>query len=156
MLAISKVLKNEQETQHLGGCLAQVIDAPLVLSFRGDLGAGKSTLVRAMLRALGVTGSIKSPTFSLVESYLRPNNQWLHHFDLYRIEDDTELDLIGFRDYFSSSTVCCIEWPERAGSQLPAIDVDFSLTLQTSGRLLEILAYSESGHAVVTHLTTAR
>ena len=139
------VLANEEQTQQFAKRLAPAIQIPLNLSCRGDLGTGKSTLVRALLRELGVTGPIKSPTFSLVESYPLSGGLWAHHFDLYRIDDESELDVIGFRDYFTFNALCCIEWPERAGGRLPPMDVDFYLRHQGSGRLLEISFMSPSG-----------
>jgi tRNA threonylcarbamoyladenosine biosynthesis protein TsaE len=147
------ILANEEQTQQFAQGLASAIQFPLNLSFRGDLGAGKSTLVRALLRALGVTGPIKSPTFSLVESYPLTSGHWAHHFDLYRIDEESELDLIGFRDYFSFNTLCCIEWPERAGGRLPVMDVDFLLQHEGSGRLLEISFLSQSGLKLKSDLT---
>ena len=145
-------LADEEQTQRFAARLAAVIHLPLTLTFRGDLGAGKTTLVRALLRALGVQGAIKSPTFSLVESYSLATDQWAHHFDLYRIEQESELELIGFRDYFAPNSLCCIEWPERAGKQLEAIDVDFSLHVLGAGRGLDISAHSSSGQALMAML----
>lgn len=110
--------------------LASHVTAPFVMTLSGEIGAGKTTLVRAMLRALGVQVAIKSPTFSLIESYDLADFQF-HHFDLYRISDASELDLIGFRDYFTANAICCIEWPERI--HLPAEQIDLALLLKISG-----------------------
>jgi len=147
------VLANEEHTQQFAAQLARAIHVPLNLSFRGDLGAGKSTLIRALLRALGVIGPIKSPTFSLVESYPLSDTKWAHHFDLYRIDDESELDLMGFREYFSFNALCCIEWPERAGARLPVMDADFFLQHQSNGRLLEISFLSQTGLKLQPYLT---
>jgi tRNA threonylcarbamoyladenosine biosynthesis protein TsaE len=126
-----------------------------VLSFQGDLGAGKTTLIRAMLRALGVTGSIKSPTFSWVESY-DFSAYTIHHFDLYRLTDTANLNTFGFRDYFSSDAICCIEWAERAPSLKSYLDVVFSIEMkgesQGEGRLLSVTALRPPGEIVVDHL----
>lgn len=148
-------LLNEDETRLMGSRMAQCIVFPAVFTFRGSLGAGKTTLIRAFLSALGITGPIKSPTFSLVESYQLPEkNKEVHHFDLYRIEDETELEFIGFRDYFSAHTMCCIEWPERALNTLLACDVDFSLaTLTHDSRVLKITAMSPIGESFLSCLS---
>lgn len=149
-------LPTEDATEQVARRLAAALVSPIVLAFRGDLGAGKTTLVRAMLRALRVTGAIKSPTFSLVESYPLPDQRArVHHFDLYRIEDEAELEYIGFRDYFSTQAICCIEWPERAISMLPFIDVDFSLILKGEGRLLQVSALSPAGATLLSCLIEA-
>jgi tRNA threonylcarbamoyladenosine biosynthesis protein TsaE len=117
----------------------------LIVTFSGEIGAGKTTLVRAFLRALGVDSAIKSPTFSLVESYSINPSLFIHHFDLYRIVAEEELDLIGFRDYFVENAVCCIEWPERAPDYLSTIDIAFSLDIKKMGRILHARANSQKG-----------
>ena len=137
-------IASEQMAARMAACLV----SPLVLTFSGEIGAGKTTFIRAMLRCLGVNSSIKSPTFSLVESYQSAHLQ-IHHFDLYRIHDETELDYIGFRDYFTDNAICCIEWPERAVSYHGFVDVGFTLGLKGAGRKMEIHAFSSAGSAVL-------
>jgi len=140
----------------MGTRIAKCLKAPTTLTFRGDLGAGKTTLIRAILRSLGITGPIKSPTFSIVESYFIPEKSVaLHHFDLYRIEDEAELEWIGFRDYFSGDTLCCIEWPERALNTLCVYDVDFSFTsLNEAHRVLKVTAMSALGESLLSCLSS--
>jgi tRNA threonylcarbamoyladenosine biosynthesis protein TsaE len=124
----------------------------------GDLGAGKTTLVRATLRGLGHTGRVRSPTYTLVEPYVleRPAGELaLYHFDLYRFTDPAEWADAGFREYFDSGAVCLVEWPQRAGRLLGVPDLVFSLDLDNDndgenegdGRVLVARAYSESGKA---------
>ena len=137
----------------LAGQLASYLTAPLVLTFQGEIGAGKTTFIRALLRALGITGAIKSPTFSLVESYqLGRREEYLHHFDLYRIHDQHELEYLGFRDYFSDNAICCIEWPERTTFCLGMADIQYSF--QTVGdegdrRQLDVMALTAKGEGVL-------
>jgi tRNA threonylcarbamoyladenosine biosynthesis protein TsaE len=118
----------------------------------GDLGAGKTTLVRATLRGLGHTGRVRSPTYTLVEPYVleRPAGELaLYHFDLYRFTDPAEWADAGFREYFDSGAICLVEWPQRAGRLLGVPDLVFSLDLDSGsdGRVLVARAYSESGKA---------
>ncbi|NKJ48819.1 tRNA (adenosine(37)-N6)-threonylcarbamoyltransferase complex ATPase subunit type 1 TsaE [Burkholderia sp. SG-MS1] len=124
----------------------------------GDLGAGKTTLVRATLRGLGHTGRVRSPTYTLVEPYVLEPRQGepgelgelaLYHFDLYRFTDPAEWADAGFREYFDSGAVCLVEWPQRAGRLLGVPDLVFSLDLDSDGdgRVLVARAYSESGKA---------
>jgi tRNA threonylcarbamoyladenosine biosynthesis protein TsaE len=118
----------------------------------GDLGAGKTTLVRATLRGLGHTGRVRSPTYTLVEPYVleRPAGELaLYHFDLYRFTDPAEWADAGFREYFDSGAICLVEWPQRAGRLLGVPDLVFSLDLdsENDGRVLVARAYSESGKA---------
>lgn len=118
----------------------------------GDLGAGKTTLVRATLRGLGHTGRVRSPTYTLVEPYVlaRPAGELaLYHFDLYRFTDPAEWADAGFREYFDSGAVCLVEWPQRAGALLGVPDLVFSLDLDSEGegRVLVARAYSETGKA---------
>jgi tRNA threonylcarbamoyladenosine biosynthesis protein TsaE len=141
-------LVDEKASQDLGKRLASCIEPPLVLTFSGELGAGKTTIIRALLQALGVGMAVKSPTFSLVESY-SCNNMQVHHFDLYRITHPEELDYIGFRDYFSEESLCCIEWPSNAEKALPAVDLSVQLTRSGMGRSAQLQAQSLAGEAVL-------
>lgn len=121
---------------------------PLTITLKGPLGAGKTTLIRALLKELGVTGTIKSPTFSLVESYQNKELHF-HHFDLYRIEREEELEDLGFRDYFQPEALCLIEWPERAGSLLSQADLQLALEVKGSGRRLAMRAQTEAGNNII-------
>lgn len=141
-------LPSEQACEQVAKRLAACLVSPLVMTFTGEIGAGKTTLIRALLRDLGVTSAIKSPTFSLVESY-QINHLQFHHFDLYRVHDESELDYIGFRDYFSDDAVCCIEWPERAARYLESADIGFSLSVKGVGREMQIQALSPTGVAML-------
>ncbi|ASQ45080.1 tRNA (adenosine(37)-N6)-threonylcarbamoyltransferase complex ATPase subunit type 1 TsaE [Legionella clemsonensis] len=144
-------LPDEYSSELLAAKLAQELAPPLILTFSGEIGAGKTTFIRAMLRALGITTAIKSPTFSLIESY-HCNKFQLHHFDLYRIHDESELEYIGFRDYFREDSVCCIEWPEQAGHFLNKVDMNFSFAIKGHGRLLSIKAASPVGEKLLSKL----
>jgi len=147
-------LPNEQATHALASSLAHCLISPSILTFSGDLGAGKTALIRGMLRALGVTSTIKSPTFSVVESYSLPHYA-VHHFDLYRLGDETELEAVGVRDYFSSDAVCCVEWPERAPYLLVHVDVSFVFEFNHEGRTLIATASSDKGTSLLTCLGRA-
>jgi len=144
-------LVDESSLEVFAGRLATCLTSPLVLTFSGDLGAGKTTFIRAMLRAVGITTAIKSPTFSLIESYQWQHLQ-IHHFDLYRIYDSAELEYIGFREYFSENAICCIEWPERASPSLDYADIHFSFAICGGGRLLTIQPLSAAGDAILSCL----
>ena len=140
---------NEKMTEHLALHLAKTLSAPLIIGFSGEIGAGKTTFIRAMLRALGILGAIKSPTYSLVESYFTKDLQ-IHHFDLYRIQEDAELEYIGFRDYFTTQAICCIEWPEKAQISLDAIDLQLTLSTQNTARKIQMRAKNSAGYNVLT------
>lgn len=151
-LSLNFFLDDEQSSINFATLFAQHLLAPLILTFSGDIGAGKTTIIRAMLRALGIQCSIKSPTFSLVESY-SCTHFVVHHFDLYRIHDAEELEYIGFREFFSEQSICCIEWAEHAGAFLPAVDIHCTLRVKDAGRELEIKALSAAGQKIVACLT---
>ena len=141
-------LINEEASKQFAGRLAACLSPGLILTFSGDLGAGKTTIIRSMLQSLGVMTAIKSPTFSLVESYLCQDLQ-INHFDLYRITHEEELDYLGFRDYFSDQSVCCIEWAEHAGNALPHVDIHFNLSIKGAGRHMQIDASSVAGKRIL-------
>ena len=108
--------------------------------FEGEIGAGKTTLIRALFRHLGVQGAIKSPTFSILETYhVNELNPFpIHHFDLYRLAEPQELEFLGWRECFAGPSLCCIEWPERAKNYLPEPSVLITLTVSGSGRVLSL------------------
>lgn len=151
-------LSEESATQSVGELLAQCVRAPLNLAFNGPLGAGKSTLIRALLRKLGVQGSIKSPTYALVEPYSL-SNYFVYHFDFYRFFDENEWEDSGFRDYFNPHSICLVEWAEKAGRVLPPMDLEISMSYDIqspqSGRTLHIQSCSPSGHEIVKQLQDA-
>lgn len=144
MKILSITLDNEAQTNKIAAQFAAQVSAPLVLGLTGTLGAGKTTFVRAMLRALAVRGPIKSPTYALMESY-DCQKFLVHHFDLYRIASNDELELIGFRDCMTESAVCCIEWPENTPLSESIIDVQLNFYLCSNGRGVDIEAKSAHG-----------
>jgi tRNA threonylcarbamoyladenosine biosynthesis protein TsaE len=130
-------LEDATETIAIGKQLACTAYFPLVIFLEGDLGSGKTTLVRGFLRGLGYQGTVKSPTYTLVESYSFTAGT-VYHFDLYRIMYPEELELIGIRDYFSEKAIVLIEWPEQGKGFLPAADVQLALQVVNEGRILSV------------------
>jgi tRNA threonylcarbamoyladenosine biosynthesis protein TsaE len=116
----------------------------MVIYLRGDLGAGKTTLVRALLHALGYHGRVKSPTYTLLEQYEIAGLN-LRHFDLYRFRSEEEWEAAGFRDEFNSGNICLIEWPEKAQGLAPQADVELSLEVLPQGRNLGLRANTGTG-----------
>jgi tRNA threonylcarbamoyladenosine biosynthesis protein TsaE len=137
-------LPDEQATLALGGALAPCLAPGLTVYLRGELGAGKTTLVRGVLRALGHEGAVKSPTYTLVELY-EVSRLHLHHFDFYRFQDPKEWIDAGFRESFNGHNVSLIEWPERAGGMLPPADLDIALGLLATGRSVELTSSTPAG-----------
>ena len=125
----------------------------MVIYLRGDLGAGKTTLARGVLRALGVTDHVKSPTYTLVEPYII-SSLYLYHFDFYRLKHPDEWVDAGFREYFNDNAVCLVEWPEKAGEHLPAADVTVDLTVDGDVRNATLSASTEAGRNCLTRLIT--
>ncbi len=119
--------------QALGQRIAQQLTDGGVLYFYGELGAGKTTLARAILQGMGVSGRIKSPTYTLVEPYDLADGS-AYHFDLYRLVDPEELEYLGLRDYFDPGAVVIVEWPERGRGMLPVADVQVHIHYDGSGR----------------------
>jgi tRNA threonylcarbamoyladenosine biosynthesis protein TsaE len=145
-------LPDETATLELGGRLARVLRPGLIVYLSGELGAGKTTLVRGCLRALGYQGRVSSPTFALVELY-QVSNLYLHHFDFYRFRSPQEWADAGLRDAFSADYVCLVEWPERVGTQLPAADLRIELQTVGTGREVRIVAGTEKGKQCLDQLT---
>lgn len=134
-----------RDTEQLGARLAARVRDGAVIHLRGQLGAGKTTLARGFLRALGHAGTVKSPTFTLVEPYVI-GDLHIYHFDLYRMNDPEELEAIGIRDYCESRAICLFEWPELGGAVVPAADIDLSIEHQDRGRVIQL--QGRSGHGL--------
>jgi tRNA threonylcarbamoyladenosine biosynthesis protein TsaE len=145
-------LPDEDATLALGRSLFGALMPGSVVFLHGNLGAGKTTLVRGFLRAAGYPGAVKSPTFTLVEEYAL-DTLTVCHFDLYRLGSPDELEWLGFRDYLRSDTLCFIEWPERGGSELPEPDLAIDLAVDLPGRTATLWASPEQHPHVVRALT---
>lgn len=149
---ISRFLPAETDTLALGAALAAAIEPGLVIYLSGELGAGKTTLARGMLRGLGYAGKVKSPSFALVEPYTF-SRLYLYHFDFYRFTEPRELEEAGFRELFNPDSVCLVEWPEKAAGAVPAADLRITLAAQGTGRQLEIDADTEAGRRCLKRLS---
>jgi tRNA threonylcarbamoyladenosine biosynthesis protein TsaE len=146
MTEFTCALPAEADTLALGRGLAACIAPGLVIYLIGELGAGKTTLARGLLRGLNYGGKVKSPTFTLVEVY-ELSRLYLYHFDFYRFTGSSnarEFGETGFREYFNPQSVCLVEWPDNAAG-LPAADLRVVLDVAGSGRNVAIFAGSEAG-----------
>ena len=139
------LLDHADATEALGARLAQTLPARAVVYLHGDLGAGKSTLARALLRALGVTGTIRSPTYTLVEQYPLATGGMALHLDLYRIGDPGELEFLGLDP--AETRLWLVEWPERGQGGLPPVDLDVVLAVEGEGRRCQLQSRSAIGEA---------
>ncbi len=138
-------LDNEAATLDLGKHIAALCPHQLfTIHLEGELGAGKTTLTRGLLRALGHTGNVKSPTYTLVERYDLASRT-VFHFDLYRVADPEELDYLGLDDYLSNQSLCIIEWAKQGQGHLPTPDLVINLSYQDSGRQAQLSPQSEAG-----------
>ncbi len=125
-------LKDERDTLNLGGAIARAVRdvGGMIIYLQGDLGAGKTTMTRGFIQQLGYQGRVKSPTYTLIESYSFERIS-VHHLDLYRLSDAEELEFMGLRDLLSGNDLFLIEWPEKGEGWLP--DAEFDITLSYSG-----------------------
>jgi len=140
-------LPDEAATRAAGAALAASLppgEGDLLLTLAGELGAGKTTLARALLRSLGVSGPVRSPTYTLVEPYAADGRRMLH-LDLFRLGDDEALELLGYRDLRRDSLLTLVEWPERAAGALGAADLEATLAYRGSGRALALEAHTPAG-----------
>lgn len=141
-------LKTVADTEKLGAKLWEVLPSKSLVFLNGELGAGKTTLVRGVLRATGYNGAVKSPTFTIVEEYLIGGRKILH-FDLYRITDPEELEWIGIRDYMAQDSLCFIEWSELGRGFLPQPDLILNLTINGQERIAEMICHSENAKSFI-------
>jgi tRNA threonylcarbamoyladenosine biosynthesis protein TsaE len=140
---VRRFLASESDTLDFGAALSRRLRPGLVIYLVGDLGAGKTTLARGVLRGLGYAGRVKSPTFTLVEPYSISRLD-LYHFDFYRFTNPQELGDSGFREYFRNDAICLIEWPEKAAG-LPPPDLRIAMRVEGTGRSVELQAATEAG-----------
>jgi tRNA threonylcarbamoyladenosine biosynthesis protein TsaE len=150
MASFTLRVTDETRMQALGAQLAEHCPPPAVIFFRGPLGAGKTTLIRGFLRALGVTGPIKSPSFAVVESYPLRDGV-CHHFDFYRLKSPEELEFLGFRDYLEPNTLVLIEWPEQGGDLVPVADIEIDINFEPEGQG-RVVTFSAKHESVLTKL----
>ena len=157
-------LADEAATLALGKEIGEILSPGLIIFLQGNLGAGKTTLARGILRGQGYEGKVKSPTYNLVEHY-KSSRLYLYHFDFYRFRDPEEWQDAGFRDYFDGAAVCLVEWPEKAAGLLPEADLEVAIALpngpdgrsneQDGGRDITITATSAAGESCLTALQPA-
>ena len=136
------MLPDAESTEAVGRALAPTLAGGMIVTLSGDLGAGKTTLVRGVLRALDIRGPVKSPTYTLVEPYA-VSSLYFYHFDFYRLGGPKEWDAAGFREYFRDDAIALIEWPEKAGAALPVADLAIALDILSDGRRCTLTAVTE-------------
>lgn len=144
-------LSNEAAMIDFGQRLGEQCPDGTVIFLEGELGVGKTTLCKGVLKAFGHEGAVKSPTYTLVEPY-ELGDKMLFHFDLYRLGEPEELEYMGIRDYFSGSGVCLIEWPSQGRGALPKPDLLINIVLTEEGRSLSLEALSAKGEAILNGL----
>lgn len=147
----SLFLPDEASLISFGIQLAKVTSPPVIVFLQGPLGAGKTTLARGFLRGLGYEGRVKSPTYTLVESY-ELSKMDVCHFDLYRLHDPHELEFMGIQDYFKDNAICLIEWPEKGEHVLPQPDLILNIEMHAMGRQIKWVATSEHGKTILQRL----
>jgi tRNA threonylcarbamoyladenosine biosynthesis protein TsaE len=143
---VTLYLADEEAMTAFGGRIAQTTQGHGLIFLEGNLGMGKTTLSRGIIRGLGHVGAVKSPTFTLVEPY-EIGDIRAFHFDLYRLVDPEELEFLGIRDYFEDDALCLIEWPDKGAGFLPKPDLTITISPQDSGRSLKILSQGSRGEA---------
>ncbi|WP_223462520.1 MULTISPECIES: tRNA (adenosine(37)-N6)-threonylcarbamoyltransferase complex ATPase subunit type 1 TsaE [unclassified Pseudomonas] len=144
MSEVTLYLADEQAMSDFGARIARITEGHGLIFLEGDLGMGKTTLSRGIIRGLGHVGAVKSPTFTLVEPY-EIGDIRAFHFDLYRLVDPEELEYLGIRDYFEDDALCLIEWPDKGAGFLPKPDLTITISPQDSGRSLKILSQGSRG-----------
>jgi len=156
MKSLNFFLKNEAAQLQLAASIAENTPPGTVIFLQGNLGTGKTTLVRGFLQSLGFKGNVKSPTYTLVEPYLIDNKE-IYHFDLYRLGSPDELEYAGGRDYFDGQAICLIEWPEKAEGYLPQADLRCELSYKNlageQGRDCILSGNTDKGLAIIQSLS---
>ncbi len=152
LLVSDYLAEDEAAMVALGEALGRALTTGTVVFLEGQLGMGKTTLARGVLRAFGHQGAVKSPTYTLVEPY-QLGETALFHFDLYRLGDPEELEFMGIRDYFDGASITLLEWPGRGGGLLPVPDLEINIDMAATGRSLHFAALTERGVECLTALS---
>jgi len=159
MSTATLALPDPAATEAAGARLATALSGGMIIGLSGELGAGKTTLVRGCLRALGWSAAVKSPTYMLVEQYPLPS-LYFYHFDFYRFADPSEWETAGLADCFRDDSVCVVEWPERVAGLLPPPDLDLTLAHPAdpdrTGRHLALAARTQAGERCLTAMTPSQ
>lgn len=140
-----------EATTKFASNLAKCMTPGLIIFLHGDLGAGKTTFVRSLLLAMGHVGAVKSPTYTLVESY-QLGDLKIEHFDLYRLSDPAELEYIGIRDYVTPNSICFFEWAEKGHGHIPTADLDITLDFTIQGRKGSLVANTAAGKKIIANI----
>jgi tRNA threonylcarbamoyladenosine biosynthesis protein TsaE len=153
------IAKDVERMRAIGAALATalsriVVDSAVVIALRGDLGAGKTTLVGGLLNAAGHRGPVRSPTYTLIEPY-ELAGRMLYHLDLYRLVDPSEVEGLGVRDLLTSNSVLLIEWPEKGGEFTPDADLDIDIAYRDAGRELRVSPLTGIGRTLIATFTGA-
>ena len=148
MFGPSMLIRDEAQMRRLGATIMAASPSGGVIALQGNLGTGKTTLVRGALESLGVTKGVRSPTYTLIEYYAFDALS-IAHFDLYRLAHAEELEYLGYRDYLNEQTLCFVEWPERAQGYLNDIDLDIYIEYDDDGRSVRLNANGDWGSRII-------
>lgn len=147
------LVRDDKEMRAFGARLLSACRDGGIITLQGNLGTGKTTLVRGALESIGVTSGVRSPTYTLIE-YYPFDSLSIAHFDLYRLAEPEELEYLGFRDYLNDQTLCLIEWPEQAAGILGDVGLAITLEYDPEGRRLELVACSDWGKQIIDRLSS--
>ncbi len=153
MLQLDSVLNSAEQTEAFAAKLAMAVSAPCFIALQGELGAGKTTFARGFLQALGHQGKVKSPTYTILEPY-QIGELTIYHFDLYRLADPEELELIGAHEMFNEKCINLIEWPEQGEGWLPQMDLWLKIDYSGQGRRFALSATSQRGELILAGMQT--
>jgi tRNA threonylcarbamoyladenosine biosynthesis protein TsaE len=149
---INVELKGEQQQVAFGACLSKAVGDKALIFLRGDLGAGKTTLVRGFLQARGHQGNVKSPTYTLIEPYELPGGL-CYHLDLYRLGDGEELEYLGLREMLAEQAVLLVEWPQRGHGWLPPPDLQVEIEHAGESRIVHLSASTQEGEKILSRIS---